>query len=61
MSYALYRECGGAGELKSMTKADRRRIPDTTPCTKPLEETYGYWFPACAEIRGYEVRVVAPV
>jgi hypothetical protein len=28
-------------------KADRRRIPDTTTCTKPLARAYGDWFPAC--------------
>jgi hypothetical protein len=38
-------------------KADRRRIRDTTPCTKPLAGTYGDWFPVCSEIRGREVCV----
>jgi hypothetical protein len=27
-------------------EADRRGIPDTTTCTKPLERTYGDWFPS---------------
>src|ERR1017187_3579542 len=34
-SYALYRECAGQVELKWEIKPDRRRIPDTTPWTKP--------------------------
>jgi predicted dithiol-disulfide oxidoreductase (DUF899 family) len=28
-------------------EADRRGIPDTTTCTKPLEKAYGDWFPSC--------------
>jgi hypothetical protein len=68
-SYALYRESHmrcivsasarqGPGEER---KADRRRIRDTTPCTKPLAGTYGDWFPVCSEIRGREVCVGPPV
>src|SRR5712691_1816825 len=33
-------------------KADRRRIPDTTTCTKPLGQSYGDWFPICR--RGHQ-------
>jgi len=29
------------------TAAIRRRIPDTTTCTKPLENAYGDWFLIC--------------
>jgi len=28
---ALYRECAGEAEFRYKVKADRRRIPDTTP------------------------------
>ena len=28
----------------------RRRIPDTTTCTKPLVRAYGDWFPACCVV-----------
>jgi hypothetical protein len=34
----------GAGE---QDKSDRRRIPDTTTCTKPLGKAYGDWFLIC--------------
>jgi hypothetical protein len=30
--------------LGEQRKTDRRRIPDTTTCTKPLENAYGDWF-----------------
>jgi hypothetical protein len=35
MSYALYRKCAGQVALRWEIKPDRRRIPDTTPWTKP--------------------------
>ena len=34
-SYVLYRECAGAVKFRRETEVDRRRIPDTTPWTKP--------------------------
>jgi hypothetical protein len=30
-------------------KPDRRRIPDTTPWTKPVGLAYGYWYLACVK------------
>jgi len=32
-------------------KPDRRRIPDTTPWTKPIGPAYGDWILACVTIR----------
>ena len=35
-------------------EANCRRIPDTTPWTKPLRQTYGDWFLACVRSVGLD-------
>ena len=40
-------------EVGEQDRADRRRIPDTSTCTKPLLTSYGDWFPACLVSSSY--------
>ena len=56
-SYALYRECAGQVALKWEIKPDRRRIPDTTPWTKPVGPAYGDWFLTCVKFRRHGAHV----
>jgi hypothetical protein len=44
-AFRVYRECAGAMGMRGKTA--RRHIPDTAPCTEPLEKTYGDLFPIC--------------
>ena len=46
-SLGLYRECAGAKKPMNRMNHDRRRIPDTTTCTKPLARDYGDWLSRC--------------